>query len=621
MDEKIRQLKTTTFCGYRFTRKQLSEIQQTVASFPALSRHELGQTICEHMGWSGDKAKPKYQMCLSVLQQLEDLGVLQLPAKRPRRGGRRKPPLWTERSEPQAEIDTPLADLMPIQLKLVTNNDEIGEWNEWMDRYHYLGHKHQIGKSVRYFIVDHQQRKLGCISFGYAVKQLHCRDEWIGWQDQKHKKHLKLVVNNNRFLIFPWVTVKNLASKVLSMAVRLLPDDWQRLHGMRPVLIETFVDGERFRASSYRAANWHYLGTTKPQSGKTLKQVYAYPLSDDFRQQLLSGKSKPRKLSRRKSVQISKNLTEDDPLVQLWHQTMGIMTQLAAEFDQKWQQRRRVLNTLLVVLFIFRLVFSQNRQSYDTTLEELWWQCQRLDITLPQTTPVSAAAMCKARGKLDENFFKILQRRVVEQNWPLRHQHLWHGHQLYAVDGSKLKLPRELVRQGYVNASNPKAHYPQGMVSCLFRLKMRIPIDFELVSHGDESALARQHLSMLSADDVVIYDRGYYSYGLLHQHRRRGLHAIFRMRRNSGTLINRFMDSEQTDQIVTLEATRHIHRRWRPVDGEMPPQQLLRLVKYRYADTTFTLATTLLDARRYPISALSEGLSQQMGRGRIIQNF
>ena len=51
MDASITKLKSTTFCGRRFTRKQLSEIQQTVHSFPALSRHELAQTICEHLRW------------------------------------------------------------------------------------------------------------------------------------------------------------------------------------------------------------------------------------------------------------------------------------------------------------------------------------------------------------------------------------------------------------------------------------------------------------------------------------------------------------------------------------------------------------------------------------------
>ena len=112
--------------------------------------------------------------------------------------------------------------------------------------------------------------------FQYAVKALPCRDVWVGWQDQKHKKHLHLAVNNSRFLIFPWVRVKNLASKALSLVCRQLPQDWQRQHGCRPVLMETFVDETRFEASSYRAANWQYLGTTEKRSGKTPKGCLLY---------------------------------------------------------------------------------------------------------------------------------------------------------------------------------------------------------------------------------------------------------------------------------------------------------------------------------------------------------
>jgi hypothetical protein len=106
-------------------------------------------------------------------------------------------------------------------------------------------------------------RQLGCLMFSYAVKSLPARDEWIGWQEKSHKKHLDLVANNNRFLIFPWVKVKCLASKALSMASRQLADDWEACHGYRPVLLETFVDLTKFDATCYRAANWHYLSETK----------------------------------------------------------------------------------------------------------------------------------------------------------------------------------------------------------------------------------------------------------------------------------------------------------------------------------------------------------------------
>ena len=71
-------------------------------------------------------------------------------------------------------------DWMPLSLQLVDAADQVGEFNEWVERYHYLGHKHLIGSNLRHFIVDGQDRKLGCFLFQYALKALPRRDEWSG---------------------------------------------------------------------------------------------------------------------------------------------------------------------------------------------------------------------------------------------------------------------------------------------------------------------------------------------------------------------------------------------------------------------------------------------------------
>ncbi|HAP31699.1 MAG TPA: hypothetical protein DCQ14_01395, partial [Firmicutes bacterium] len=100
-----------------------------------------------------------------------------------------------------------------------------------------------------------------------------------------------LVVNNTRFLIFPWVRVKNLASKALSLAVKRICHDWQERYGYSPLLLETFVDPERYRGTCYRAANWIYLGQTAGRGRmdrhrqylSTPKHIYVYPLHRNFR--------------------------------------------------------------------------------------------------------------------------------------------------------------------------------------------------------------------------------------------------------------------------------------------------------------------------------------------------
>ncbi|WP_407079649.1 Druantia anti-phage system protein DruA [Candidatus Hakubella thermalkaliphila] len=70
------------------------------------------------------------------------------------------------------------------------------------------------------------------------------------------------MVNNTRFLIFPWVKVKNLTSKALSLAARQVSADWREQYGFKPVLLETFVDEELYQGTCYQAANWLLLGQT-----------------------------------------------------------------------------------------------------------------------------------------------------------------------------------------------------------------------------------------------------------------------------------------------------------------------------------------------------------------------
>ncbi|WP_221901462.1 Druantia anti-phage system protein DruA, partial [Bathymodiolus platifrons methanotrophic gill symbiont] len=101
--------------------------------------------------------------------------------------------------------------------------------------------------------------------FSASVWHLADRDQWIEWDKKDREKRLNLVINNNRFLIFPWINVPNLASKALALVTKQIRNDWQTAHGYRPVLIETFVDDSQYLGTCYQAANWECIGKS---SGK-----------------------------------------------------------------------------------------------------------------------------------------------------------------------------------------------------------------------------------------------------------------------------------------------------------------------------------------------------------------
>ena len=511
--------------------------------------------------------------------------------------GPRKPIEKSHRTEEQLAIAEPLGALLPLQLRLVLDEDEVSEWNEFVDRRHYAGFRHPLGPRLRYFVEDRHGRKLSCLLFSQAVVSLPCRDAWIGWPEDGWKAQLERVVGNTRFLLFPWVEIRNLASKVLSMAMRRLADDWEQQHGCRPVLVETFADTSRSDGTCYRAANWLELGETRGGKGKAPKRVYVYPLAADFRQVLLHG---PQRIAPRRKAKPAPALAADDPFLIAWQELVGAATAAATAHDRVWQLRRRVINTLLVVLFVYRLMFSGN--GYTATLAALWQQCQACGIPLPQAEPVAASSMSAARAKVDEAIFKSLHVEILKRAVSPE----WKGHRVFAVDGSKINLPRPLLRAGY-HLPKDSAHYPQGLLSCLYELAPKLPIDFDLHAHRDERTAALDHLPALAAGDVVVYDRGYFSYRLLLEHAERALHPVFRLKKDAGTAFDAFLAGSEQDVLTSIAPGDRTLCRLRQTHPEANAWPItMRLVKYVHGETSFHLATTLIDQSQYSVQDLAD---------------
>ncbi len=163
--------------------------------------------------------------------------------------------------------------------------EELSRWNSYMKQYHYLGFNWIAGKSIRYIaLLDGDWVALS--GWGSAAKNCGVRDRYIGWRGEKKYKRLKYIVNNLRFLVLPWIHMKNLASKVLSLNLKRLSGDFEKIYGHPVYLAETFVDESRFRGSCYKASNWKHVGYTEGYSRSNkryyhhgqVKAVYVYNL-------------------------------------------------------------------------------------------------------------------------------------------------------------------------------------------------------------------------------------------------------------------------------------------------------------------------------------------------------
>ena len=285
---------TVRYCGREFTAAEIADICALIAQHPDANRVALSRMVCKHLDWLKPDGGLKEMSCRVAMLRMQDDDLIQLPAPQKGNGNGKPYGRRTAEAEPQLfAVQAPVEKLSFLHLEPVMERKTSYLWNEYIDRYHYLGYQPLPGAQLRYFVVANNT-KLALLGFSAAAWKTSPRDIFIGWNGQQRQRNLHLVINNARFLILPWVKSRNLASKVLSMAKNRVAEDWQNRYGYRPVLMETFVEVPRFTGACYRAANWLYLGETKGrgkldvkhQAKLPTKAVMVCPLVKDFRQHL-----------------------------------------------------------------------------------------------------------------------------------------------------------------------------------------------------------------------------------------------------------------------------------------------------------------------------------------------
>jgi hypothetical protein len=199
---------------------------------------------------------------------------------------------------PSEPVQGSLSSLRPLQIQVVgPKQPDHPMFQRYLARHHYLGYGGPIGENLGYFIRSRTGVDLACLLFGAAAWQCAPRDRWIGWSAPQRTRGLPFIANNQRFLILPWVRVAHLASHILGQVAQRISEDWQQRYGHPLYVLETFVQGDRFRGACYRAANWRCVGQTTGRTRQNqrhrdnavhapVKDVYLYGLRADGRQQL-----------------------------------------------------------------------------------------------------------------------------------------------------------------------------------------------------------------------------------------------------------------------------------------------------------------------------------------------
>lgn len=281
----------------QFTLADLNLIRSVISQTPKACRQAIAREVCSAWGWCRSDGNMNLMAARVVLLRLHRDGLITLPPPKFIQS-QPKPRLPSQQlsllTAPMDLIELPVSGLLPLSLVRVKGKALSALWNEYMGLYHYLGWTVLKGAQIRY-IVDSPLGHLAAFGFASAAFKVADRDNWIGWDSATRIANLRYVVNNTRFLILPWVRSRNLASKLLAMAAKQLPTDWNEQYGYTPVLLETFVEMERFTGACYKAANWTSIGATLGRGrndvhtkyGLPRKLIFTYPLRSDFRKTLL----------------------------------------------------------------------------------------------------------------------------------------------------------------------------------------------------------------------------------------------------------------------------------------------------------------------------------------------
>jgi hypothetical protein len=284
-----------SYRGRQISAGDIAFIRQLIAAHPNLSRRRLSAKLCQAWNWVQPNGQLRDMVARSLMLGLHRAGQIELPPPRclpPNNAARHRPPepdlgLWERPQQGR------LAELGRLDMRQVRRTAEEQLFDRLIHSYHYLAYTRPVGEHLKY-LVWAQGEPVACLAFCSAPRHLAVRDEFIGWPASVRRQRVHLIAYNTRFLILPWLEVRQLGSHLLGWVARRISTDWQTLYHHPVYLLETFIDPARFQGGCYRAANWIRLGLTtgRGHNARTSrceqprKELWVYPLQKDFRQKL-----------------------------------------------------------------------------------------------------------------------------------------------------------------------------------------------------------------------------------------------------------------------------------------------------------------------------------------------
>jgi len=211
--------------------------------------------------------------------------------------------------------------------------------------------------------------------------------------------------------------------------------------------------------------------------------------------------------------------------------------------------RKSSLSFQNLVLFLLNQVKGSLQQELDTFFQQL------NETDLPFRV-VHKSAFSEARKKLKSTVFKTLNRLLIQQTETDNTLKTWKGFRLYAVDGTRIRLPNlpdVIAHFGTLGNDNKEQACPMALASACYDVLNNLMIDTRMGhSKGSERSHAIEHLKSVASNALMIYDRGYPALWFMQAHLERSIDFCIRCPWNFYNETRDFYLGDQWETIVTL---------------------------------------------------------------------
>ncbi len=244
--------------GRKLEGADIERIRQFLVENPTWSRRRLSEAVAAEWDWRNGCGRLKDMAARSLLVKLHERGYVELPPRRqaPTNRMRGHHQRIAAREWDTTSLTGTLPSLGQLTIREISTDDTAREQcTAALAQFHYLGWSGAVGENLAYAVHNEAGRLLSSIVFGSAAWKCVARDGFIGWTAEQRQRHLHRITNNTRFLILPFVRIPHLASWIWGQVLRRLSRDWSAKYGHAVMLVETFVDRERFSGTCYKAAN------------------------------------------------------------------------------------------------------------------------------------------------------------------------------------------------------------------------------------------------------------------------------------------------------------------------------------------------------------------------------